>query len=337
MNFGDAVPIKGCWIKTRHLETSCGNSSIDTLLGGGIPNTSIMIVDETQSRVYAESLSKYFIAEGLYNDHDILVINPSLNEDPFTSIPSRVEESKREMLVNSRPSLFPESEDMKIAWRYSNTPQINSTISTKIRYDLAKPIINLDSFNSIRRQYPHDNSLSGCGYSNLYTYLYEILSSETYSKEINGSVKNKNLLRIVIKNIGSPLWLDPQNLSTFLVKLQSLIRSSYAVIMCTSCTTSLTSKLCRELDISSDIFIRLVAISSEEKKKLPSLDKFNGYFHLIRLPHLTSVSTFTPPAIDLVFELNRKSFDVKIHHLPPSLGDESALTTNVKPSCGVEF
>lgn len=271
MNFGDNVQIKGCSVKARHLESSSGNSSIDSLIGGALPNTSITIVDETLSRVYADTLARYFIAEGLYNDHDILVVDPSSStSDLWTSIPSRGEVNTDAPANSGLPSA---ADGMKIAWRYGATPQVNSAIGTKNRYDLRKPIDNFGTFASVRH-----NASAPCKYQDVYDLLKRLISSDLHSKTRS---PKKNLLRVVIRHLGSPLWSDPERFSTFLAHLQMMTRESYVIVMATCCTTSIPQPLVRELEVTSDLFIRLVAMTDEEKKLLPSLDKFHGYFNIV--------------------------------------------------------
>lgn len=61
----DAIPkIVGTNTRSRYPEISMGCAAVDTLIGGGLPLSSLCIIDENKSRAYATVLSKYFSAEG---------------------------------------------------------------------------------------------------------------------------------------------------------------------------------------------------------------------------------------------------------------------------------
>lgn len=65
LRLGDIPRVIGTSTRSRYPEISFGNTAVDTLIGGGLPLSAICIIDETESRVYAAILAKYFIAEGL--------------------------------------------------------------------------------------------------------------------------------------------------------------------------------------------------------------------------------------------------------------------------------
>ncbi|KAL6732383.1 hypothetical protein Aduo_003147 [Ancylostoma duodenale] len=327
MNMGDVVRLKGCTLKGRSLETSCGCSALDALLGGGLAVSTFCVVDELKSRAYSDSLARYFIAEGLYSGHDVLVVDPVGEDKLWRGIPTKIEgqAASNSSEASSIPSKMSNPhDDLRIAFRYAAKPQMNSSIGDKNRYDLGKPLADSE-FSSQRLKY--DGVYS---YESLYRFIANLCKSDRYSKTRGPT---KNLLRIVIGHLGSPLWTDSPEFSTFLVRLRPLLRNTHVVVFATAASETMYEQLSDELFATADLYIQLVALSDEEQKKLSSLDKYHGYLRILRLPRLTSVGTYNPPA-DLVFIQKRNSFDVSILHLPPALGDEPQ---NAKAPCNVDF
>ncbi|KAK6033974.1 PAXNEB protein [Cooperia oncophora] len=324
MNLNDIARLKGCVLKGRSLETSCGCSAVDSLLGGALPISTFFCVDELNSRGYAESLAKYFIAEGLYSGHDVLVVDPLDGDKLWKGIPTRIEAQPAS--TSTSPLLRqPDSpEDLRIAFRYAAKPQVNSSIGEKNRYDLGKPL-DTDAFVSQILGYDGPTS-----YDALYEHLVDLCRSETYSTTRG---PKKNLLRIVINHLGSPAWNDPSNFSAFLVRIRPLLRKSYVVLFATIESETMFKKHSEELFVTADVYIQLVAISEEEQKKLSSLDKYHGYLRILRLPRITSVGTHNPP-VDLVFTQKRNTFDVSILHLPPAVADGDHSS---KAPCNIDF
>ncbi|ETN76065.1 PAXNEB protein [Necator americanus] len=329
MNMGDVVRLKGCTLKGRSLETSCGCSALDTLLGGGLAVSTFCVVDELESRAYSNSLARYFIAEGLYSGHDVLVVDPIGEDYLWDGIPTKIESGTTQS--SSLPPPPPPAQkspntpdDLRIAFRYAAKPQVNSSIGDKNRYDLGKPLAR-NEFSSQRL--PYDG---GHSYESLYYCIANLCRSDRHSKT-RGSTKN--LLRIVVGHLGSPIWNDSSNLSTFLARLRPLLRNAHVVLFATAASETMYKQFADELFATADLYLQLVAISEDEQKKLSSLEKYHGYLRILKLPRLTSVGTHNPP-VDLVFTQKRNTFDVSILHLPPAFSDGAE---NSKTPCGIDF
>ncbi|GMR31876.1 hypothetical protein PMAYCL1PPCAC_02071 [Pristionchus mayeri] len=329
MNFGDTVSIKGCSLRSRHLETASGCAAVDAVLGGGVPNTCTVICDEISSRAYADVLLRLAASEGLHEDHDILYVSSSLEEDDLLEkLPSRSVEG------NSQSKNVAAGESMQIAWRYAPVKQIESSISKGIsKYDLAATVSsetrNASSTSIIRYPSSVDAPFT---YQGLLNTLKELLKRPEYAKSKGprppDSAKPR-LLRVIIRGLGSPLWEDGERMRQFIVRLPHLLRHSYVVLFASTNTSTMSEECTRQLETTADAFFRLEAMNEEEKKMY---DKAHGYWRIVRLPRLMSLAPPPPPSIDLSFELHRRSFDIKILHLPPALGDEG--TEPKKTACG---
>uniref|UniRef100_A0A0N5ARE1 Elongator complex protein 4 n=1 Tax=Syphacia muris TaxID=451379 RepID=A0A0N5ARE1_9BILA len=169
-------------LKSRCPITSVGCPYVDDLLGGGLPVNGVYMIDECNSRSYASVLEKYFIAEGIFYNHKILVASPQLQIfETMKTLPERVS-SDYENLTNDQLQNVKEGIDsnLKIAWRYSTAPKMDSFSKAKSRiaYDLSKYATVRDS--SMPLFYP---------------------STEMQVVQYNSESKDnqKNLLRIVIE------------------------------------------------------------------------------------------------------------------------------------------
>lgn len=116
------------------LTTSTGTSSLDRLLGDGIPVGSIMLVREDEGTKYAQTLLKAFISQGIFSNHQNIVISPD-SERILSTLPSKKNDSSTETIVSSSASASSKSvqsenqEAMKIAWRYQNNPLISQNFN----------------------------------------------------------------------------------------------------------------------------------------------------------------------------------------------------------------
>uniref|UniRef100_A0A1I7SY06 Elongator complex protein 4 n=1 Tax=Caenorhabditis tropicalis TaxID=1561998 RepID=A0A1I7SY06_9PELO len=322
LNIGDSVQIAGCSTKKRLLEASSGCDSFDTLLGGAIVNSSIVLIDEYRSRSYGSYLLRSFLAEGIHYGHRCFIADPT--EDPKESIlkviPSRkTEDDQKKEIPNSSMSNIETENSMKIAWRYGNVKQVSSAIGpsgNENLYDFSKHVENpkVEVYND---EIP---SLSG-----LYKRLCDVVrEEEAHTKSSGRGGPKKNLLRVILKNIDMEIWEDHQSLGRFLCSLRSLARSSYMIVYITANSYRVSTSTWRLLESSSDTQIQLIPFNETEKKMFRHLGTAHGYFHLKNLPRLMSVGTHTPPILDLIFEASsKKGFQIRVMHLPPAF-DEPA-------------
>lgn len=57
-------------------------------IGGGLPIGSLLLIEEDKFATYSNSLSKFFIAEGLVNNHSVFAVN--LDDDPEDFVSFRI-------------------------------------------------------------------------------------------------------------------------------------------------------------------------------------------------------------------------------------------------------
>lgn len=133
--------------------------------------------------------------------------------------------------------------------------------------------------------------------------------------------ESKGLLRILLNDLGSPLWSDPENISTFFCHLRAFSRHCNCLIMISLDSSLLEAKLYKTLLRLTDAVFRMEFVDEEEQKAMSLHQKFDGRFYVIKLPAICSAATNRPDCLDLIFALKRKNFEIKIFHLPPALGN----------------
>lgn len=129
---------------------------------------------------------------------------------------------------------------MRIAWRYNSLPSLDSYQKSTTYFDSSKRIdremltkIDMELFK-IDETFNNVTLFRNPVYTQILTNLKKKLNTSKFSSE-ETTVENesgKNLLRISISSLGSPLWYDEgftEDVCLFLFFLKALIRSSSAV------------------------------------------------------------------------------------------------------------
>jgi elongator complex protein 4 len=182
---------------------------------------------------------RYFIAEGVVNDHSIFIASQDTNPSQIVSELPAVVENYTKVKDNSESS-----KEMKIAWRYKHMKLTNSVGDNFAHYyDLTKPMdkeslekVNVklwDGENVERNNYIFENS----------AYMDLLLNIEKSILEghflISQTSKKRSILRIAINSLGSRLWLSDsedksqKDLLKFMYMLKALLRQSFTVAVVT--------------------------------------------------------------------------------------------------------
>lgn len=138
--------------------------------------------------------------------------------------------------------------DMRIAWRYNNLEKIDSEQGSghqadgknNYYFDLSQQIaqetldkVDVTTFTDDAPCKDGDNQLfSNRVFVSLLTSLKNKLEDDKFRPDANTPNIDKNLLRVAIQSLGSPLWWNEQfssDLCLFLTLLKSLIRHSLSV------------------------------------------------------------------------------------------------------------
>lgn len=132
---------------------------------------------------------------------------------------------------------------MRIAWRYNALPLMETNQKSLSYYDSSKRIdremltnsdMELFKETDVAANNPDDNLFRNPIYGQILASLRRKLNTSKFSTDESGMQNDseKNLLRISISSLGSPLWYDDafvDDVCLFLFLLKALVRTSIAV------------------------------------------------------------------------------------------------------------
>lgn len=130
---------------------------------------------------------------------------------------------------------------MRIAWRYNALPKVEAeqrSGNQEHHFDLTKYITaetlaeqNITLFN----EYDIDESASTDNVFHNKVYGRILIALKTYIAKQLADDKPKNVLRISITSLGSPVWYNryfSQDLCMFLTVLKAIVRNAPAAVCC---------------------------------------------------------------------------------------------------------
>ncbi|XP_064513069.1 elongator complex protein 4 isoform X3 [Pseudopipra pipra] len=246
----------------RHgqLLLSSGLPSLDCVLGGGVAVGTLLLIEEDKYGLYSNLLFKYFLAEGIVCGHDLFVASAKEHPDNILKeLPAPLlDDTCGKELGDEAAAVKSEDfqDSMKIAWRYQNLPKMEAspTPYTKFGhyYDISKKM-SPELIQSIKWHsfYLHEEpssqpKMKTCNMNGAYVRLLQSLQRIIAQGGFDGSdpqKKQKNVLRIGIQGLGSPLWGDDiccsdtpedvHSLTKFLYVLRGLLRKSLSACIIT--------------------------------------------------------------------------------------------------------
>ncbi|KAM6158066.1 LOW QUALITY PROTEIN: elongator complex protein 4 [Rhynchocyon petersi] len=360
-------------VRNGQLLVSTGLPALDQLLGGGLAVGTILLIEEDKYNIYSPLLLKYFLAEGILNGHTLLVA--SAKEDPadiLQNLPAPLldDNYKKESNEDTCNHKTADSNvEMKIAWRYQLLPkmeQAGPVSSSRFGhyYDISKRIpqelIGASKWHGFFLPEKLSPSLEAepCSLNHGYLKLLHFIQSIIYEEGFDGSnpqKKQKNILRIGIQSLGSPLWDDDicctencdsgHSLTRFLYVLRGLLRTSLS-----ACVVTMPSHLIQNKAIItrvrnlSDTVVGLESFIGSEKETNPLYKDYHGLIHIRQVPRLNNLTCDVSDVKDLAFKLKRKLFTIERLHLPPDLSDTVSRSSKqdlaasaevLGPGCGM--
>ncbi|XP_068627929.1 elongator complex protein 4 [Battus philenor] len=332
--------IKGTKLKNNLPYVSSGIPSLDHIIGGGLPSGAVFVVEEDILGSYTRVLTKYFLAEGVICKHAIFIA--SADEDPHEII-NELPQPCTEPIKEVAP---PDANvEMKIAWRYSGLGQVESSFGSNTNFghnfDLSKcmdkdTVHNSDITCIQLNDYENDNVTKG-GFKNyMFFKLIKDIKDIVSKDDFQTSSKNKNILRISIQSLGSPIWMAAdcdkqqvdsdygQDLIKFFYCLRIILRDTLAVAFITIPSHLFDDdNLMPRVLFSVDNAVRIESFAGSSRETNPVYSDYHGLFHVTKLSAIYSLVPFVPPSLDLAFKLRRKKFVIEKLHLPPELQESS--------------
>ncbi|XP_057606194.1 elongator complex protein 4 isoform X2 [Hippopotamus amphibius kiboko] len=358
-------------VRNGQLLVSTGLPALDQLLGGGLAVGTVLLIEEDKYNIYSPLLFKYFLAEGIVTGHTLLVA--SAKEDPadiLQELPAPLldDNCKKECDEDVCNHETESRMKMKIAWRYQLLPKMEAGPVSSSRfghyYDVSKRIpqelIEPSKWHGffLPEKISSTVNVEPCslhhGYIKLLRFIQNIICEEGFDGS-NPQKKQKNILRIGIQNLGSPLWGDDicctencdnsHSLTKFLYMLRGLLRTSLSACIITMPTHLIQNKaIIARVTNFSDTVVGLESFIGSEKETNPLYKDYHGLIHIRQIPRLNNLIYDVSDVKDLAFKLKRKLFTIERLHLPPDLSDtvsrssKQDLAESAKllgPGCGM--
>uniref|UniRef100_A0A8D1Q0H9 Elongator complex protein 4 n=2 Tax=Sus scrofa TaxID=9823 RepID=A0A8D1Q0H9_PIG len=282
-------------VRNGQLLVSTGLPALDQLLGGGLAVGTVLLIEEDKYNIYSPLLFKYFLAEGIVNGHTLLVA--SAKEDPADILQAGPVSSSR----------FGHYYDLS-----KRIPQELIEASKWHRFFLPEKISS--TFNVEPCSLTH-------GYKRLLQFIQNIIYEEGFDGS-NPQKKQKNILRIGIQSLGSPLWGDDicctencdnsHSLTKFLYILRGLLRASLSACIITMPTHLIQNKaIIARVTNLSDIVVGLESFIGSERETNPLYKDYHGLIHIRQIPRLNNLICDVSDVKDLAFKLKRKLFTIE--------------------------
>lgn len=257
----------------------------------------------------------------------------------------------------------PQEEDMRIAWRYNSLPKFDSSAEIQFNpnlgrtYDISKKIKPevLDQKDVTYWDGGDDErgeSLKGknCVFTNekyqsLLNCVHEKIKTGRFTKT-NGDIQDsKNVLRVSITSLGSPVWYEKnseKDIIRFLVLLKSLIKNSSSVCLITIPIHLFDQsvKFIEQIRNLIDYSFELKSLNHSDDDVKSVYKEYTGLFNIKKLQAVNTLSSSYQGTFDLVYKISRRDFVIETFHLPPDIPEAdttaSAIEANEPPSisCG---
>ncbi|KAH0551817.1 elongator complex protein 4 [Cotesia glomerata] len=334
---------------------STGIPSLDTIIGGGLPIGTILLLEEDKYGNYAKTILKYFLAEGCVAKHNLLIASQDFSPDKLIcELPAVIcEDKSTRFTVSAAPLTVRDAERMKIAWRYENMKASSDPLATKSKnskyntdfghfFDLTKKMdpslidrdrifcladsdittpLGNDNFNKC-----HPMGFRDCRYPNFLNKLQRELKSGGFY--VTDKSEKRNIMRIVIHGLGSRLWIsdqDPEDhgdVVKFFYCFRSLMRNCYAVAAISVPNIFEDDTIMMRIENLSDTAIALESFAGSSKETNPIFKDYHGLLYVKKLSAINTLAPHCPESYDLAFKMRRKKFVIEILHLPPDFGEE---------------
>ncbi|KAM4846983.1 elongator complex protein 4 isoform 2-T2 [Thomomys bottae] len=323
-------------VRNGQLLVSTGLPALDQLLGGGLAVGTVLLIEEDKYNIYSPMLFKYFLAEGIVSGHTLLVA--SAKEDPadiLQELPAPLLDDKSK-IPDVCHKMAENNMKMKIAWRYQLLPKMEVGPVSSSRfghyYDASKKIseklLEASKWHGFFLPEKVSSALKVelCSLTHGYIKLLQFIQNIIYKEGFDGSnpqKKQKNILRIGIQSLGSPLWGDDiccsenydsgHSLTKFLYILRGLLRTSLSACIITMPTHLIQSKaIIARVTNLSDTVVGLESFIGSERETNPLYKDYHGLIHIRQIPRLNNLICDESDVKDLAFKLKKKLFTIEV-------------------------
>ncbi|GAA5986555.1 hypothetical protein JCM10908_003797 [Rhodotorula pacifica] len=238
---------------------STGLTSLDDLLGGGLPLSTSLLIESDSPTTYAELLLRYWIAQGLECGQEVIIVASGLDGGPQAVVEALMEVdggrpaaeatvglSRQDVQEDEEEKRQEEAlkEQMKIAFRYEGLKQHQTTIESSGSSSSASgTYCSVFDLTQIRKLSEADRSLlhlidvddlcstssSASPYDDLYSRIEHLIEERGAQISSDPSAARK-AIRIALSGFGGPSWGSATSpaLFAFMHRLRHLLRQSHA-------------------------------------------------------------------------------------------------------------
>ncbi|KAF9068020.1 Elongator complex protein 4 [Rhodocollybia butyracea] len=283
--------------------TSTGIPSLDDILGGGLPLTcSLVVAAPDPHSSYGELVQKTFLSQGLACKQDVFVVGGDQDALDWVKGCMWFRDSSSALdEVGDDQKLADEDQKMKIAWRYEQMKQFQTTVgSASTSEDFCRTF-------ELTTRIPASTVENALQSSQLITCDLAADSTSVATPRVITSIEellsrrlSKAPLRICIPGLGSSAWGDlcGQDILRFLYRLRSLLRQNPLTCASISLDPHISSEAwggpgwIQRLGWMCDGMITLDAFTTN-----PSLSNlFPSYHGMVHIHTLPSPHTLLPPS-----------------------------------------
>ncbi|XP_067142218.1 elongator complex protein 4 [Centruroides vittatus] len=296
-------------LQNMQLIVSTGVPTLDYFLGGGLTVGTILLIEEDKYGRYAKLLMKHFLAEGVTNNHSILLASG--------------DESPKNILESSTGHQF------------YNQYNVNTKMNRKVISKCSPATIDISSENESPPECNSQFLTSSC--FKIANRLQAMIKDGLFST--SQSCSQRNILRIAIHSLGSPYWKEEYSkerwetdILRFLYLLKSMMRSAFSVAVISVPANLLQNHVLLErMRLICDTVIRLEGFDSAEGEIHPAFKDYKGLLHVVKVHHLNLLKPHKLDTDDLAFCFRKRSLVFEKFHLPPLLEEAASRSqdTNI--------
>lgn len=336
--------IAGTKLSPHTAETvlSCGVSAIDYIIGGGLPLGGIVLVEEDAFGTYCVQLLKYYVAEGIEQQHHIYFASGDFEQAKFLcELPKALQVTTGSAALHA-PAPVASDGDLKIAFRYERMAkqdslldyeELNHVFDFSDRIESSKLAgASVVTFDPCEKWQKGNSRCAGAALDSNYA---SVLAG--VSRLVDKAKADENPLqfavRVALQGLCSPTWGSLAGFSSFLHTLKSVIRGEPVSVFVTvpAVITGAHPSVLRRCRRLADIVIKLQAFDDQERGANPLYKNYHGLLQIVKLCRLSSLG-IRMPECDFLFHQRSKKFVVERLHLPPDLGaDENTPAESKLP------
>lgn len=325
-------------LKTFQVLTSSGIPSLDSLLGGGYPLGTLILVENPiqDGSDYSKVVANHFLSHGHSLGHDVFAGNGGdrpFDQGSLVCSSSSITETKDEASETGNES---KKDHMKIAWRYEDQEDTKAQFRVKTISKDPETTAGIRSGDNRVTFWTaqdlddpfHDDS----GYAQLFRRLHDASNQTDYVLENNAG--KVNVIRMVMTDLDAVTMQgddDLNGLVRFVFALKSLVRHKLAVaVISLTFSGTFTPERAYHLDKVRELCDVCLHLESFDKEKAKSL-QHHGFCHVRKLPILKTLKCPIESAYGkYFFKSTRTRFTLERVHLPPELEEQGRTSTAKK-------